>query len=218
MMKAMKKMLAFMLALVLIGTSFGFQTLQVSAAEGNETKEPQVVSKTDTSITLQALENLEYALQIKDEKTESLVWKWAENTQYNLEKQTVTFQDLKADADYKFTCREKGSQEETELPVFTIRTDVQKNQDSSAQSEPPKQEQGNQQESVTPAPDTKPQEEITPPTDSKPQEETIPPADTKPQEENTPPTDTKPQEENTPPTDTKPQEETAPPADTKPQE
>ena len=218
MMKAMKKMLAFTLALVLIGTSFGFQTLQVSAAEGNEVKEPQVVSKTDTSITLQTQENLEYALQIKDEKTESLVWKWAESTQYNLEKQTVTFQDLKADTDYKFTCREKGSQEETELPVFTIRTDVQKNQDSSAQSEPPKQEQGNQQESVTPAPDTKPQEEITPPTDSKPQEETIPPADTKPQEENTPPVDTKPQEENTPSTDTKPQEETAPPVDTKPQE
>ena len=115
MMKAMKKMLAFTLALVLIGTSFGFQTLQVSAAEGNEVKEPQVVSKTDTSITLQTQENLEYALQIKDEKTESLVWKWAESTQYNLEKQTVTFQDLKADTDYKFTCREKGTQEELSL-------------------------------------------------------------------------------------------------------
>ena len=224
MMKAMKKMLAFTLALVLIGTSFGFQTLQVSAAEGNEVKEPQVVSKTDTSITLQTQENLEYALQIKDEKTESLVWKWAESTQYNLEKQTVTFQDLKADTDYKFTCREKGAQEEEELPIFTLRTDVQKNQDSSEQSETSKEEQGNQQETVTPAPDTqppaeeKPQEEITPPADTKPHEETTPQNDSKPQEETTPQNDSKPQEETTPPADTKPQEETTPPADTKPQE
>lgn len=224
MMKAMKKMLAFTLALVLIGTSFGFQTLQVSAAEGNEIKEPQVVSKTDTSITLQTQENLEYALQIKDEKTESLVWKWAESTQYNLEKQTVIFQDLKADTDYKFTCREKGTQEDEELPIFTLRTDVQKNQDSSEQSESSKEEQENQQETVTPAPDTqppaeeKPQEETTPPADSKPQEETTPQNDSKPQEETTPQNDTKPQEETTPPADTKPQEETTPPADTKPQE
>ena len=224
MMKAMKKMLAFTLALVLIGTSFGFQTLQVSAAEGNEVKEPQVVSKTDTSITLQTQENLEYALQIKDEKTESLVWKWAESTQYNLEKQTVTFQDLKADTDYKFTCRKKGTQEEEELPIFTLRTDVQKNQDSSEQSETSKEEQGNQQETVTPAPDTqppaeeKPQEEITPPADTKPHEETTPQNDSKPQEETTPQNDSKPQEETTPPADTKPQEETTPPADTKPQE
>lgn len=223
MMKAMKKMLAFTLALVLIGTSFGFQTLQVSAAEGNEVKEPQVVSKTDTSITLQTQENLEYALQIKDEKTESLVWKWAESTQYNLEKQTVTFQDLKADTEYKFTCREKGAQEEEELPIFTLRTDVQKNQDSSEQSETSKEEQENQQETVTPAPDTqppaeeKPQEEITPPADTKPQEETTPPADTKPQEETTPPADTKPQEETTPPTDTKPQEETTPSTEEEPE-
>ena len=223
MMKAMKKMLAFTLALVLIGTSFGFQTLQVSAAEGNEVKEPQVVSKTDTSITLQTQENLEYALQIKDEKTESLVWKWAESTQYNLEKQTVTFQDLKADTDYKFTCRKKGTQEEEELPIFTLRTDVQKNQDSSEQPETSKEEQKNQQESATPAPDTqppaeeKPQEEITPPADTKPQEETTPQNDSKPQEETTPQNDSKPQEETTPPTDTKPQEETTPSTEEEPE-
>ena len=50
MMKAMKKTLAFLLALVLIGTSGVFSTLHVSAAENKEAKEPQVVSKTDTSI------------------------------------------------------------------------------------------------------------------------------------------------------------------------
>ena len=185
MMKAMKKTLAFLLALVLIGTSGVFSTLHVSAAENNkEAKEPQVVSKTDTSITLQTQENLEYALQVKDEKTDTLIWKWATDAQYNLEKQTVIFQDLKADTDYKFTYREKNSQEETELPVFTIRTDVQKEQ-----------------------------ENITTPDNTKPQEDNTTPDKTKPQEDNTAPDNTKPQENNTAPDNTKPQGETPPSTD-----
>ena len=204
----MKKTLAFLLALVLIGTSSVFSALHVSAAENKEAKEPQVVSKTDTSITLQTQENLEYALQVKDEKTDTLIWKWAADAQYNLEKQTVIFQDLKADTDYKFTYREKNSQEETELPVFTIRTDVQKKQDSASKPETPKKEQENQQESVTPPAETKPQEDITPPAEAKPQEDITPPAETKPQEDITPPAETKPQEDITPPTETKPQKET----------
>ena len=181
MMKAMKKTLAFLLALVLIGTSGVFSTLHVSAAENKEAKEPQVVSKTDTSITLQTQENLEYALQVKDEKTDTIIWKWAADDQYNLEKQTVIFQDLKADTDYKFTYREKNSQEETELPVFTIRTDVQKEQ-----------------------------ENITTPDNTKPQENNTTPDKTKPQEDNTAPDNTKPQENNTAPDNTKPQGETPP--------
>lgn len=185
MMKAMKKTLAFLLALVLIGTSGVFSTLHVSAAENNkEAKELQVVSKTDTSITLQTQENLEYALQVKDEKTDTLIWKWATDAQYNLEKQTVIFQDLKADTDYKFTYREKNSQEETELPVFTIRTDVQKEQ-----------------------------ENITTPDNTKPQENNTTPDKTKPQEDNTAPDNTKPQENNTAPDNTKPQGETPPSTD-----
>ena len=215
----MKKTLAFLLALVLIGTSSVFSALHVSAAENKEAKEPQVVSKTDTSITLQTQENLEYALQVKDEKTDTLIWKWATDAQYNLEKQTVIFQDLKADTDYKFTYREKNSQEETELPVFTIRTDVQKKQDSASKPETPKKEQENQQESVTPTPDSqtpteeKPQENITPPAETKPQEDITPPAETKPQEDITPPAETKPQEDITPPAETKPQKETPPSTD-----
>ena len=218
-MKAMKKTLAFLLALVLIGTSGVFSTLHVSAAENKEAKEPQVVSKTDTSITLQTQENLEYALQVKDEKTDTLIWKWAADAQYTLKKQTVIFQDLKADTDYKFTYREKNSQEETELPVFTIRTDVQKKQDSVSKPETPKKEQENQQESVTPTPDSqtpteeKPQENITPPVETKPQEDITPPTETKPQEDITPPAETKPQEDITPPTETKPQKETPPSTD-----
>ena len=184
MMKAMKKTLAFLLALVLIGTSGVFSTLHVSAAENKEAKEPQVVSKTDTSITLQTQENLEYALQVKDEKTDTIIWKWAADDQYNLEKQTVIFQDLKADTDYKFTYREKNSQEETELPVFTIRTDVQKEQ-----------------------------ENITTPDNTKPQENNTTPDKTKPQEDNTAPDNTKPQENNTAPDNTKPQGETPPSTD-----
>ena len=184
MMKAMKKTLAFLLALVLIGTSGVFSTLHVSAAENKEAKEPQVVSKTDTSITLQTQENLEYALQVKNEKTDTLIWKWATDAQYNLEKQTVIFQDLKADTDYKFTYREKNSQEETELPVFTIRTDVQKEQ-----------------------------ENITTPDNTKPQENNTTPDKTKPQEDNTAPDNTKPQENNTAPDNTKPQGETPPSTD-----
>ena len=181
----MKKTLAFLLALVLIGTSGVFSTLHVSAAENNkEAKEPQVISKTDTSITLQTQENLEYALQIKDEKTDTLIWKWATDDQYNLEKQTVIFQDLKADTDYKFTYREKNSQEETELPVFTIRTDVQKEQ-----------------------------ENITTPDNTKPQENNTTPDKTKPQEDNTAPDNTKPQENNTAPDNTKSQGETPPSTD-----
>lgn len=181
----MKKTLAFLLALVLIGTSGVFSTLHVSAAENNkEAKELQVVSKTDTSITLQTQENLEYALQVKDEKTDTLIWKWATDAQYNLEKQTVIFQDLKADTDYKFTYREKNSQEETELPVFTIRTDVQKEQ-----------------------------ENITTPDNTKPQENNTTPDKTKPQEDNTAPDNTKPQENNTAPDNTKPQGETPPSTD-----
>ena len=181
----MKKTLAFLLALVLIGTSGVFSTLHVSAAENNkEAKEPQVVSKTDTSITLQTQENLEYALQVKDEKTDTLIWKWATDDQYNLEKQTVIFQDLKADTDYKFTYREKNSQEETELPVFTIRTGVQKEQ-----------------------------ENITTPDNTKPQENNTTPDKTKPQEDNTAPDNTKPQENNTAPDNTKPQGETPPSTD-----
>lgn len=203
----MKKTLAFLLALVLIGTSGVFSTLHVSAAENKEAKEPQVVSKTDTSITLQTQENLEYALQVKDEKTDTLIWKWAADAQYTLKKQTVIFQDLKADTDYKFTYREKNSQEETELPVFTIRTDVQKKQDSVSKPETPKKEQENQQESVTPTPDSQT------PTEEKPQENITPPVETKPQEDITPPTETKPQEDITPPTETKPQKETPPSTD-----
>lgn len=181
----MKKTLAFFLALVLIGTSGVFSTLHVSAAENNkEAKEPQVVSKTDTSITLQTQENLEYALQVKNEKTDTLIWKWATDDQYNLEKQTVIFQDLKADTDYKFTYREKNSQEETELPVFTIRTDVQKEQ-----------------------------ENITTPDNTKPQENNTTPDKTKPQEDNTAPDNTKPQENNTAPDNTKSQGETPPSTD-----
>ena len=180
----MKKTLAFLLALALIGTSGVFSTLHVSAAENKEAKEPQVVSKTDTSITLQTQENLEYALQVKDEKTDTIIWKWAADDQYNLEKQTVIFQDLKADTDYKFTYREKNSQEETELPVFTIRTDVQKEQ-----------------------------ENITTPDNTKPQENNTTPDKTKPQEDNTAPDNTKPQENNTAPDNTKPQGETPPSTD-----
>ncbi len=172
MMKAMKKTLAFLLALALIGTSGVFSTLHVSAAENKEAKEPQVVSKTDTSITLQTQENLEYALQVKDEKTDTIIWKWAADDQYNLEKQTVIFQDLKADTDYKLTYREKNSQEETELPVFTIRTD-----------------------------NTKPQENNTTPDKTKPQEDNTAPDNTKPQENNTAPDNTKPQGETPPSTD-----------------
>ena len=180
----MKKTLAFLLALALIGTSGVFSTLHVSAAENKEAKEPQVVSKTDTSITLQTQENLEYALQVKNEKTDTLIWKWATDAQYNHEKQTVIFQDLKADTDYKFTYREKNSQEETELPVFTIRTDVQKEQ-----------------------------ENITTPDNTKPQENNTTPDKTKPQEDNTAPDNTKPQENNTAPDNTKPQGETPPSTD-----
>ena len=180
----MKKTLAFLLALVLIGTSGVFSTLHVSAAENKEAKEPQVVSKTDTSITLQTQENLEYALQVKNEKTDTLIWKWATDAQYNHEKQTVIFQDLKADTDYKFTYREKNSQEETELPVFTIRTDVQKEQ-----------------------------ENITTPDNTKPQENNTTPDKTKPQEDNTAPDNTKPQENNTAPDNTKSQGETPPSTD-----
>ena len=219
MMKAMKKTLAFLLTLVLIGTSGVFSALHVSAAENKEAKEPQVVSKTDTSITLQTQEKLEYALQIKDEKTDTLIWKWAADTQYNLEKQTVIFQDLKADTDYKFTYREKDSKKEAELPIFTIRTEVQKKQDSASKPEPPKKEQESPQESVTPTPDSKtpteekPQENITPPAETKPQENITPPAETKPQENITPPAETKPQEDSTPPAEMKPQKETPPSTD-----
>lgn len=211
----MKKTLAFLLALVLIGTSGVFSTLHVSAAENNkEAKEPQVVSKTDTSITLQTQENLEYALQVKDEKTDTLIWKWATDAQYNLEKQTVIFQDLKADTDYKFTYREKNSQEETELPVFTIRTDVQK-----------------EQENITTPDKTKPQEDNTAPDNTKPQENNTAPDNTKPQGETPPstdntnklqmatppsdshvdsPTDEKPEGINTPPMDIQPPKDTTP--------
>ena len=215
----MKKTLAFLLTLVLIGTSGVFSALHVSAAENKEAKEPQVVSKTDTSITLQTQEKLEYALQIKDEKTDTLIWKWAADTQYNLEKQTVIFQDLKADTDYKFTYREKDSKKEAELPIFTIRTEVQKKQDSASKPEPPKKEQESPQESVTPTPDSKtpteekPQENITPPAETKPQENITPPAETKPQENITPPAETKPQEDSTPPAEMKPQKETPPSTD-----
>ena len=200
MMKAMKKTLAFLLALVLIGTSGVFSTLHVSAAENKEAKEPQVVSKTDTSITLQTQENLEYALQVKNEKTDTLIWKWATDAQYNHEKQTVIFQDLKADTDYKFTYREKNSQEETELPVFTIRTDVQK-----------------EQENITTPDNTKPQENNTTPDKTKHQEYNTAPDNTMPQEYNTTPDKTKPQEDNTAPDNTKPQENNTAPDNTKPQ-
>ena len=120
--------------------------------------------------------------------------------QYNLEKQTVIFQDLKADTDYKFTYREKNSQEETELPVFTIRTDVQK-----------------EQENITTPDNTKPQENNTTPDKTKPQEDNTAPDNTKPQEDNTTPDKTKPQEDNTAPDNTKPQENNTAPDNTKPQ-
>lgn len=135
--KPIKKMLALFLAFLLAGFSGGFSPQQVFAQTTDKPKEPAVVEKTTTSITLKTENDLEYAIQTEKsdangeaEQTsqetdgaKTTIWTWAKEEQYNRDSQTVIFQELKEGTTYNFTYRQKGSTtKEEELPVFTFST------------------------------------------------------------------------------------------------
>lgn len=135
--KPIKKMLALFLAFLLAGFSGGFSPQQVFAQTTDKPKEPAVVKKTTTSITLKTENDLEYAIQTEKsdangeaEQTsqetdgaKTTIWTWAKEEQYNRDSQTVIFQELKEGTTYNFTYRQKGSTtKEEELPVFTFST------------------------------------------------------------------------------------------------
>lgn len=139
--KPIKKMLALFLAFLLAGFSGGFSPQQVFAQTTDKPKEPAVVEKTTTSITLKTENDLEYAIQteksdanVEAEQTsqetdgaKTTIWTWAKEEQYNRDSQTVIFQELKAGTTYNFTYRQKGSTiKEEELPVFTFSTAAEK--------------------------------------------------------------------------------------------
>lgn len=135
--KHMRKMLVFLLILTLAGGSGTFPTRQVFAGSLENSKEPLVISKTAHSITLKTEENLEYAVKANAAETEvpegnSSTWNWAEENQYDREQNTVTFQELNANAEYEFTCRTSGTKETENLPVFIIRTMESEALDNSA--------------------------------------------------------------------------------------
>ena len=121
--KHIKKMLALFLAFLLAGFSGGFSPQQVFAQTTDKPKEPAVVEKTTTNITLKTENDLEYAIQTEKsdangeaEQTsqetdgaKTTIWTWAKEEQYNRDSQTVIFQELKAGTTYNFTYRQKGS-------------------------------------------------------------------------------------------------------------
>lgn len=182
--KPIKKMLALFLAFLLAGFSGGFSPQQVFAQTTDKPKEPAVVEKTTTSITLKTENDLEYAIQTEKsdangeaEQTsqetdgaKTTIWTWAKEEQYNRDSQTVIFQELKAGTTYNFTYRQKGSTtKEEELPVFTFSTTAEKEnipEDAGKKPDdnPPKEENS------APA-DTKPQDTVSVPTDQKPLDE-----------------------------------------------
>lgn len=170
--KPIKKMLALFLAFLLAGFSGGFSPQQVFAQTTDKPKEPAVVEKTTTSITLKTENDLEYAIQTEKsdangeaEQTsqetdgaKTTIWTWAKEEQYNRDSQTVIFQELKAGTTYNFTYRQKGSTtKEEELPVFTFSTAAEK-------------------ENIPEDPGKKP-------ADNPPKEENSAPVDTKPLDE-----------------------------------
>ena len=170
--KPIKKMLALFLAFLLAGFSGGFSPQQVFAQTTDKPKEPTVVEKTTTSITLKTENDLEYAIQTEksdaNEEAEqtsqetdgakTTIWTWAKEEQYNRDSQTVIFQELKAGTTYNFTYRQKGSTtKEEEFPVFTFSTTAEK-------------------ENVPEDPGKKP-------ADNPPKEENSAPVDTKPLDE-----------------------------------
>ena len=118
-----QKMLALFLAFLLAGFSGGFSPQQVFAQTTDKPKEPAVVEKTTTSITLKTENDLEYAIQTEKshangeaEQTsqetdgaKTTIWTWAKEEQYNRDSQTAIFQELKAGTTYNFTYRQKGS-------------------------------------------------------------------------------------------------------------
>ena len=167
-----QKMLALFLAFLLAGFSGGFSPQQVFAQTTDKPKEPAVVEKTTTSITLKTENDLEYAIQTEKsdangeaEQTsqetdgaKTTIWTWAKEEQYNRDSQTVIFQELKEGTTYNFTYRQKGSTtKEEELPVFTFSTTAEN-------------------ENIPEDPGKKP-------TDNPPKEENSAPVDTKPLDE-----------------------------------
>lgn len=170
--KPIKKMLALFLAFLLAGFSGGFSPQQVFAQTTDKPKEPAVVEKTTTSITLKTENDLEYAIQTEKsdaneeaeqtsqetDEAKTTIWTWAKEEQYNRDSQTVIFQELKAGTTYNFTYRQKGSTiKEEELPVFTFSTAAEK-------------------ENIPEDPGKKP-------ADNPPKEENSAPVDTKPLDE-----------------------------------
>lgn len=182
--KPIKKMLALFLAFLLAGFSGEFSPQQVFAQTTDKPKEPAVVEKTTTSITLKTENDLEYAIQTEKsdangeaeqtsqetDGSKTTIWTWAKEEQYNRDSQTVIFQELKAGTTYNFTYRQKGSTtKEEELPVFTFSTAAEKEnipEDAGKKpaDNPPKEENS------APA-DTKPQDTVSVPTDQKPLDE-----------------------------------------------
>lgn len=217
--KHIKKMLALFLAFLLAGFSSGFSPQQVFAQTTDKPKEPAVVEKTTTSITLKTENDLEYAIQTEKsdangeaEQTsqetdgaKNMVWTWAKEEQYNRDSQTVIFQELKAGTTYNFTYRQKGSTtKEEELPVFTFSTTAEKENIPEDAGKKPA--------------DNPPKEEISAPVDTKPQDTDPATQDTKPQDADPTPQDTKPQNTDSVPQDTKPLDADPAPQDTKPQD
>lgn len=106
-----KRLLALFLAFMLIGTSAGFSALHVFAADDQKPEGPQLFKRTETSITLKVEDDMEYAVEIEDDETGEKIWKWAEDSQYDLTEGTVIFEKLESETEYKFAGRSKNVQD-----------------------------------------------------------------------------------------------------------
>ena len=106
-----KRLLALFLAFMLIGTSAGFSALHVFAADDQKPEGPQLFKRTETSITLKVEDDMEYAVEIEDDETGEKIWKWAEDSQYDLTEGTVIFEKLESETEYKFAGTDKNVQD-----------------------------------------------------------------------------------------------------------
>ena len=143
----------------MVVASGGFSAFPAFAGSADAAKKPELSSKTADSVTLKTEEGYEYARKTVDDAGNA-AWSWAKGEQYNTEKKTVTFKGLSAETTYKFACRPKGAEADTDIGVLEVTTDAAPAPDTKAP-------ETNNTEYGTPAstePETKPAETTEPET------------------------------------------------------
>lgn len=119
--RKVRKLIAFVMSLILLGAVSSPLSFNAYAADEGKVAKPEVSAKTSESISLKTENDKEYA--IENEKDGKKVWVWAEEKQYDREKGTVTFSELKAETEYKFAVKSKGQENTEEYIIKIIKTE-----------------------------------------------------------------------------------------------